>query len=52
MVADLAEGEDTILWLEVEPGAGELKVGAAGGEATGWLDLLDYGLSIEVELQV
>ena len=52
MVANLAEGEDSILGLEVEPRAGKLKVGAARGEATGWLNLLDDGLSVEIEFQV
>jgi len=52
VVANLAEGEYSVLWLEVEPNAGQLKVCATGSEATCWLDLLDDGLSVEVELQV
>ena len=52
MVTNLAEWHDSILWLEVKPGAGELKVCATGGKARGWLNLLHDGLTVEVEFQV
>jgi hypothetical protein len=52
VVSDLAEWENTILRHLVEPSTGQVYDGASAGQATDWLNLLDEGLSVEVELIV
>jgi len=52
MISDSAEWEHTIFGFLVKPSSSDVNGGATGNESTVGLNLLDEGVSEEVELKV